>query len=204
MRLAFGSDSEFDALVYGQSNPSTVNFLQNQIEQVSTMLSDAGRTFMDRGKAAFEHFNSAAAIQFARDAVRSVVGMFDVQQIHHIDSLDAMMKANTIMQRWIMANPNARERYLNQTIDGYSDTYTNVHGQDVGHDHYDYRRATDGFMVFDDECDWKAVEYVEELKEGDRDLIWEEQCDIRRVWDKMDLLFALGKDDPTNPSGGML
>ena len=204
MELSYGSASEWDALVYGQSNPSTVNFLQNQFNTVTNMLTDAGRQFMDRGKAAFDYFNGANAIRFAREAVKSVKGMFEVYQIGQLKTIDEMRNSNDIMQRWVMANPNIRQRYFDQKLDGYSDTFTNVHSFDIGESHYDYRRVMDGIAVFDDEGNWKITEYVEPLLEGDRDLLFGEQLDIQRTWSAMDVLVALGNDDPTSPDGGKL
>ena len=58
--------------------------------------------------------------------------------------------------------------------------------------------------VFDSEGDWKITEYVENLVEGDRDLIFEEQIDIHRTWSAMEVIMAIGKDDPTSSTGGKL
>lgn len=204
MELSYGSDAEWDALVYGQSHPNTVNFLQNQFNNFGSMLNDAGRAFMERGRSAFEHFNGANAIRFAREAVKTVQGIFEVQRIRELSTLSDMTGCNDIMQRWVMANPVVRQKYFDQKLDGYSDTFTNIHGMDIGAQHYDYRRAMDGIAVFDSEGDWKITEYVENLVEGDRDLIFEEQIDIHRTWSAMEVIMAIGKDDPTSSTGGKL
>jgi hypothetical protein len=204
MQLTYGSAQSFDALVYGESHPNTVNFLQNQISHVSERLTDAGRMFMDRGRNAFEHFNNSEAMRFARNAVRAAQGIFDTPRIRELSTLEDFTKANLLMQRWAMANPKVRELYHAQRIDGYSDTYQDVHGTVTGDRHYDYRRVTDGLMEFSDEDGWKCTQYVEDLIEGDRDLLFEEQLDITRSWRAMETLIALGKDDPTSQTGGSL
>lgn len=204
MLLTHGSSSAWDSLLYGENNPQTVSFLQNQIASVGSVLTNAGREFMDRSRAAFDHFNGSEAMRFAREAVRSVQGMFEVPRIRQLFTVEDFTKATDIMQRWVMANPNVRNRYFDQRIDGYSDTYQNVHGTDIKEKHYDYRRVMDGIIEFNEEDGWKSTEYVEPLIEGDRDLLFEEQLDILRTWNAVDLLIQLGKDDPTSTVGGKL
>ncbi len=38
--------------------------------------------------------------------------------------------------------------YLKQQLDGYADVYQNVHGEDKGDTHKDYRIAKDGILEF--------------------------------------------------------
>ena len=204
MQLSYGSDSEWDALVYGESHPATVNFLQSQFTNFGSILNDAGRSFMEKGRAVFDHFNGANAIRFAREAVKSVVGIFDVPRIHALSTLTDLQGCNDLMQRWVMANPVVRQKYFDQRVDGYSDTFTNIHSKDIGESHYDYRRVMDGIAVFDAEGDWTCTEYVEDLLEGDRDLIFEEQLDLQRTWSAMEIIMAIGKEDPTSSTGGTL
>ena len=204
MQLVHGSASSWNALCYPESHPNTTRFLANQLESVSDMLTGAGRSFMERSRAAFEHYNGAAAMRFAREAVRAVQGVFETPGIRQLSTLDEMTRANDIMQRWMMANPVVRERYHAQRMDGYSDTYSDVHGAVSGEEHYDYRRVMDGIVQWDTNGDWSVTQYVEPLLEGDRDLLFEEQLDIMNGWSAMDLLLSIGKDDPTSNSGGSL
>ena len=83
------------------------------------------------------------------------------------------------------------------------DTYVDVEPKRIGDDHYDYRRVMDGVMVITDD-DWYAKCYVEELKEGDRDLSHGEKTDIIQTWSNLEYLIALNKEDPTSADGGFL
>lgn len=204
MQLTYGATNAFDALVYGEKHPGTVQFLKNQIESASNMLTSAGRSFYESAKATFEHFNGNAAINFARTAIKTIVGgNMEVQRITYLHELQHLQKASVIMQRWVMACPQVRTRYLDQTLDGYSDTYENIHGTDVGWKHYDYRRATDGLVVFEDDGSAVVHQYHEELRDGDRELTLAEKADIYDTWSAINVLLAMG-DDPTNPSGSSL
>lgn len=204
MQLQYGASDAFDALAFGEKHPSTVDFLRNQYEQVSGLITEAGRAFFDRSRQTFEHFNSNAAIDFARTAINKLVGgAIGIDRVSYLSDLEQLQKATAVMQRWLMANPVVRERYLDQRLDGYSDTYANIHGLDVGWHHYDYRIATQGLGWCDDEDHEHWTQYEDELREGDRHLTLGEQVDIRDSWAVMNLLLKFG-DDPTDPQGGQL
>jgi hypothetical protein len=201
---ALGATDAFDALCYGQSHPSTLQFLQNQASFIADTVTQQGRAFLDRSRQAFEVFNGSAAIDFARKISSTVKGLFESKHIVGLWELEAMQKASITMQRWVMANPTVRKLYHEQKLDGYSDTYSDVHGTDIADSHYDYRRVMDGVMQFEDNDEWFVKEYIEDLLDGDRDLTHSEKVDIIHTWNKMDLILALGKDDPTSPVGGKL
>ena len=203
MSYAYGSSDAFDALVYGQQHPNTVAYLQNQLSTIGNYFTDAGRGFIEKSQQMFEHYNSSAAMEFARSAVRTVTGVFDVRTIRQLSTLSDFTQANDIMQRYLMSSPYIGEMYLKQRIDGYSDTYVNMNGSNIGEDNYDYRRVNNGIVQFEDD-DWKIHQYHELLRDGDRDLIFSEQLDILNSQRAMELIIALGKDDPTSNIGGQL
>lgn len=205
MQLTFGSDDAFNALLYGDKNPDTVNFFRDKLASIPDTITDAGRTFMNRTREAFEHFNGSSAMRFARGILGSIHNSIKPDVIRPLTDVSELRAATLLMQRWIMANPQINSKYLLQRVDGYSDTYTNANGTDVGEDNYDYRRVKQGWVDFDVEGeDFRAVNYCEDLKPGDRELDITEQSDIHHTWGVMEILLALGKDDFTNTSGGNL
>lgn len=204
MNMAYGASDAFDALVYGQAHPSTTQFLQNQLSTVSNYFTEAGRSFMEKTHQIFDHYNSSAAMEFARSAVRTVAGIFDVRTIRQLSTLSDFTQANDIMQRYLMASPILTVMYLRQRIDGYSDTYVNMNGSTVGAANYDYRRVNNGILQWEGEEDWKITQYHELLRDGDRDLIFSEQLDILNSQRAMEMIIALGRDDPTSSTGGQL
>lgn len=198
-----GATDAFDAMVYGAQHPNTINYLSNQVNNISNTLTEAGRAFMQRSKQAFDFFNGNAAIEFARKVVSSVKSVFQSEHVIRLWEIDNLQQATLTMQRWIMANPMVRELYHSQRIDGYSDTYSDIHGLVSGADHYDYRRVMDGMMTITDD-DYHFTEYVEPLIEGDRDLTFGEQVDIIHTWDAVEAILSLAKEDITNPHGGSM
>jgi DNA-directed RNA polymerase subunit F len=204
MSYSFGADNAFDALVYGNTHQNTVDYLRQQANFISDTLTQQGKAFMERTRQAVEYFNSNSFIDMARKVVTEIKGAFETPHVVKLLDVQSMQKASMVMQRWIMANPNVRQMYHKQNLDGYSDTYVDIHGQVSGEQHYDYRRVMDGVMQFNDKQEWFVKEFVESLAEGDRDLTHLEKSDIMMTWDKMDLLLALSKDDPTSSDGSSL
>lgn len=204
MQLQYGATDAFDALAYGESHPGTVEFLRNQYDNVAGLITDAGRAFFDRSRQTFEHFNSNAALNFARKVVQKLAGSdISVDRISFLSDLQQLQKATLTMQRWNMANPVIRQRYLDQRLDGYSDTYINIHGTDIGWYHYDYRRAVEGLGWTDKEGHEHWTQFDDELLDGDRRLMLSEQVDIKDTWSIQNALLKFG-DDSTDPEGGQL
>lgn len=205
MQLAYGTRDAFDALVYGEQHPGTVDYLRSQFKDVTGTLTEASRKFYDNARTTFEHFNSNAAINFARNAIQALTGgrNVDVARVVYLGELDQLRSASLYMQRWLMANPVVRERYLDQRLDGYSDSYVNFSGLDIGWKHYDYQLVTDGLMTIDDEGDAHWKEFFLEPREGDRHFTLGEKVDIVDSWSAQNVLLKLC-EDPTNAEGGQL
>lgn len=202
----FTADDAFNAFIYPEKNAGGLEYLKNQFNNFTGVLTNTANSFIQSSREQFERFNSSAAIEFARNVVKSVIGKADVttDKITTLWEVNQFQGASLQMQRWIMANPVVREVYHDQRCDGYSDTYFDSQPKLKGEDHYDYRRVMDGMIQYDQEGEWFAKIYFEDLLEGDRDLTHGEKTDIAYTWSKLEYLMALGKDDPTSPEGGFL
>jgi len=202
----FGADAEFDAFLYGQTHPAVTDFLSNQFNKIGSAISDATNNFRLESKNLYDHFNSNAVVRFARNTVNKFFGVNDVKidNIQFLTDIGQFQNAGLNMQRWVMANPTVRQLYHDQQIDGYSSTYVDMSPNDIGADHYDYRRVNDGVMKFSKEDDWKCIEYLDELKEGDRDLMIDEKSDILHSWSNLEYLLSLCGKDPTSKDNGSM
>lgn len=203
---AFTADDAFNAFIYPEKNAGGLQYLKNQFNNFTGVLTNTANSFIQASREQFERFNSHAAIEFARNVVKSVMGKAEVttDRITTLWEINQFQGASLQMQRWVMANPTVREYYHDQRCEGYSDTYVDVQPKLRGEEHYDYRRVMDGMVQYDEEDNWFAKIYCEELIEGDRDLTHGEKTDILYTWSKLEYLMALGKDDPTSPEGGFL
>lgn len=200
----FTATDAFNSLMYGQSHPSTVQYLAQQVNRGMDILTDAGRAFMERAHQLYDHYHSQAAQRFAHQVISQATGEYQGQHIVLLQQLEQLQQASITMQRYLMANPQVRALYHKQMCAGYGATYLDMDPGDVGDAHYDYRRVMDGVMVFGDEVDWQFRTYYDELREGDRHLIHGEKMDIINSWDAMNVLLELGREDPTSPEGGSL
>lgn len=211
IQVTVGSNDDFNALAFGNKHPGTLSFLQNQISHIQNMshvFTDAGNRFVSAATDIYNRHNSEEALRRVSAAVRKLSHVFQTNSIRYIDNVASLQHAPVIMQRYIMAEPLVRNMYLEQRCDGYSGSYVNIHGNDMGDDNYDYRRVMDGFVQDHVEEDgvvnWKASLYIEELVEGDRKLTIEEQVDIIDTWEAIRYAMKLGEEDPTSSDNIML
>jgi hypothetical protein len=208
-----GGTQHFNALLYGQKHPGTLQSLQNQFaqyDQFSRTMTDAARGFFADAHEIYNRYNSEEALRLARLANQKVGSIFKPDCIRSIWELGEIQQAPFTMQRWIMAEPTVRALYHQQRCDGYSDTYIDMHPGQIGEDHYDYRRVINGVAMevpeVDDEGEagWKISLYAEDLLPEDRDLALDEQVAILSTWDIVRSYIEAGKDDPTSPFGNKL
>lgn len=202
------SSSDFEALVYGQQHPGVVEYLRQQVYDVSHTLGEAGNRFALKAQRMFEEFNGSTAIRTARAAVRRAGNMFQRDEVRQMWEIGDIQNAPLTMQRYIMANPVVRNEFHRQRCDGYSGTYVDMEPKSVGVDHHDYRRVMSGvveeFVNPDGEDDWKFTTYYDDELEGDAPLLFEEKVEILSTWDVVQYMMRQKKEDPTSQLGNSL
>lgn len=206
--VALHAPEFFEAHAFGVPEQSTVAYLQNQFAGITQTLGDYGNAFISRVKGFFEQRNSSEALRKARAALSMADGMHR-NDVYYIDNLPGLQQAPLEMQRWIMANPVIRERYNKQLCDGYSDSYIDMEPGTVGESQYDYRRVMHGVLQdlpADEtgETGWKVTFYLDEERDGDRELTMDERDDILKTWNVAAALMIDGEEDPTSPYGSSL
>ncbi|MND14826.1 hypothetical protein D3C81_193550 [compost metagenome] len=197
-RYIEGGALAFNELAYAPRAPETLQFLQDQAAVFSQNLTATGRAFMQTATAKWDQYFGENAMRAARAAVRSVQTMWDADVIRTLTSIAQMQHAPQVMQRYIMADPFIRDMFLQQKLDGYSDTYVNKHGNAVGHAHYDYRRLMNGVVQEREDGAWEAWTFWEELEPGDVELKFDEQFELIDSIGNIVRKIRQGKDDPTS------
>ena len=198
VQVTFEDPKNFNYMIYGDKNPGTVNFLENQYNRISNTLTSAGQEFFNGAKSIYDSLNSAEALRLARAAVRKVGSLFQREGIRYISDLHSMQTAPLSMQRFIMAEPTVRKMYHEQCIDGYSETYIDIEPTKIGEAHYDYRRVMDGIVTEDEDGDSCWSNYIEILDPNDRNLDITEQVDILNTWEHVAALLQMRDRDPTS------
>jgi hypothetical protein len=196
-----GGAMTFDALTYGSTHPNTLNFLSAQFQNPTASLVSAGQEFVERAASLFEQFNGSQALRAMKSAARGLRSLWQMDEIRPLSTVGQMQFAPLTMQRWIMAEPSIRELYHKNACDGYSDTYIDMHPNDIGEAHYDYRRVMNGLVLETNEdhaYEWTATTYLDDLVEGDTELTLEEQLDIQTTWNFMKHHMSISKEDPTS------
>ena len=95
-----------------------LNFLQNQITNLgnfSNTLTEAGRSFFSNAKDLFDKFNGAEALRLARLAAQKVNNILS-QMLLRVFGNWEKRNLPSLMQRWIMANPDVRKAYHETTL----------------------------------------------------------------------------------------
>lgn len=172
----------FDYLLFPEQHQNNSAYVQRQFEQFSNTLTDAGRRFMENAKQVYQQIVESDAANLARLAIRNAKALFQGNHILPLLDIDTLQTASTLMQRYIMAQPDIRALYHDSRCDGYSDTYVDLHPTKTGESHYDYRRVMQ-HMVQDTEEGWFVKSWAEDLVEGDRELNFDEKSCILQTWD---------------------
>jgi hypothetical protein len=207
VRVITGGAETFDALIYHEPHPGTMSYLASQFDSATSALGDMAGNFMDTARSAWQRFGTSEAFQRAKAAVRTITHMWQRDEIKSIWEMGAFQQAPLSMQRFLVAGPAARQLYIDQRTDGYSDTYVDMYPGKIGWKHYDYQLVTDGMVqtpmvkykdedgVEHEEGDFHVEHHFVDVVEGDRHLFVHEQNYMMRSWDNMAALIADGLDN---------
>ncbi len=205
--FVYDDGAVFDTMANCQLHPNSINYLQNQVNHfhnaMQTWSSQAQHFFQNASSLIYKHFDYNDMIRKTRAAARKLSNLFNYEGIIPITDIGAMQHASYTMMRWIMANPVVRETWLDGRCEGYGDMYSNVNGNTNYAANYDYRRATNGVFIPQQQT-MVANTYMEAMREGDRELHVTEQADIAIAWRTAEHFMSLGGDDPTSRSNSRL
>lgn len=193
-----GGSGYFDSLFHGELHPGARTFIQRQMEAPSRVMENAAQQFQESSQALFERLSGSGAMRMARAAKRAVGAAWMSNQIQALLDIGQMQHAPAVMQRYIMAEPTLRKRYHQQRLDGYEGTYRDLFPEDIGEEHYDYRRVMDGIVVENDDGSWYADTFVDDLLPDDDHLDIDQQVDILDTWANMVAKVRQGGSDPTS------
>jgi hypothetical protein len=141
----------FDYLAFPNQSPNTLHYFQNQMQSFSNALTETGQRFMQGAKELYARIHDNTAIRIAKAAIRHAGGLYQPNVIIQIDDIEGMRSATPMMQNYIMAQPDLRDMYHRQLVNGYSDTYIDIDPKQSNDQHYYYRRVMDG-VVQDLDC----------------------------------------------------
>lgn len=199
-----GGADVMDAFAGGFPNQQTQQWLHAQSEQLRSISGHMASQFFDQAQSLYTVIDEMDAEQIRRNLREKNNALFGEQLIQPLTSLESIQTANPVMQRYIMAYPGLRERYFDQALDGYSDSYENIHGIAIGEEHRDYRFVMDAMVQAPVDEDYRSVEYIEPLADGEQDLTLGEKLDVLTTWSMVEHYLEEGDEDPTSVYGNKL
>lgn len=194
-------EAGLDLALYGDKSNILINYLWNQLQQIPQQFNEFSNRVYEQISNAYNFFTDKLVQYGIRNSLNKTSLKIENEYIHEIINFEDFQNANITMQRWIMANPIVREQYLKNNIEGYGDSYTNLHGNTIGLNNYDYRRVMDK-VIDENEVDERfVIRYFDEpLLIGDRELNHYEKVQILNTWRAAEWLMEVSKFDFTAKS----
>jgi hypothetical protein len=182
--IVSSSSTGIDYALYGDKSHVVAGYVQQQLQQMPMYASAYQERMYQSLQNSYSYLTDSAV---KHDIVRSLrTAGVDLGEnfIVELRTFEELQKANLTMQRWVMADPFVRQLYLDQNVDGYSDTYLNTSDKYVGERDYHYQLAMSGVPV---ELDngmtlTKFFHAEEDLRDGDRKLSHHEKIAVQRTW----------------------
>jgi len=199
---AYGVDL-MDIACGGFLDNQTTNWLQQRSEALMGTVSATTANWLNKARTFYTTISESDAMQALRNLTAKADLSWKGNNIHLCNSIEQIQAANPIMQRYIMAMPRLRDMFLNDSVEGYSGSYENYHGDAIGLTHFDYRRVMDEIVeVHDDHFTYNK--FYELIPDQDKELEFFEKVDIIRTWNLANQALDAGEMDPTSPIGNIL
>jgi hypothetical protein len=188
-----------DICAGGHLDQGTMGWLGERTDALRNTVSATASAFFDQARSMYQMISSNDAIQALRNLTVKNDNAWDTNTIHAISTIAGLQTAAPVMQRWIMAEPRLRQMYVNNEVDGFSETYTNLQGDNIGAKQFDWRQVNTGIVKFkEDEAYF--TNYHEELY-GNDELSVSQRVDILRTWNAVNDALDAGEEDPSSPYG---
>lgn len=203
MRIIEAPPGSMAVMAFGAPTAAAISYVQQDIARAATVFNDLGRQGMGLMQTMFESFGSDAALRKARELTLKAGWMFQPDVVRPLFTLEELSGAQSLMQRYLMADMDIRRAFHRQECDGYSATYVDTAPGDVGIWHQDYRDVTNGYVNMDyvptpDEDQNEQMEFVtlhlDEPTEINPELNIDQQQDIQLSWVAQRLLRKAGYD----------
>lgn len=192
-----GDSDVFAVMRYGAPTQSVIDYVEQEYNRSNAVISDVGRRLMDSTYQIFQENMNSDVFRIAKAAVRRVGSLWGTDVIRQLNQIWEIQNAPMSMVRYVMAQPDIRNLYHNQSCEGYGKDYADAQPNLVGEDHLDWCRVMNGVAVIDDDG-WDATTYgwsTENADEAELDL--SEQMDILNTWDNVKWAISEGVD-PTS------
>lgn len=201
MMQAHGVDL-LDICAGGHLDMNTQSWLGDRSDALRATISTAAQGFFNQAATLYTMISTSDAVQALRNLTVKAENAWQANAISYLSTIEQVQCAPLVAQRYIMAQPDLRKMYLNGEVNGYGESYENIHGNGIGAQHYDWRRVMDGIATVTDDA-ISYTQYVEETHD-DHELTVYEKVDMLRTWNIIPDMLSAAEMDPTSPEGLML
>lgn len=203
-RLIVGnSNASFGQGIFGSISRKTMDFLSNQIAQVSTDTA-IGRKLAERSRALFEEISSTKAVQLADAILQMAESGMGQDIIETLTTVQQMQNAAPVMQGWIMENPYIREMASRGLIEAYGETYVDPEPGVEGEARSAYQQLWHGVRRPHETQAWTASYYAGRSQEDAMALSIRRIASIVDTQESAEWLMRNGDDDVTSQYGAKL
>lgn len=200
MHVHYSNKMDLGYSLFAPPNERDIVYLRDRLIEKSA---DFGASLRQRVSSVFEQFNSSGAMYRARHVYRQAKNLFVEDRIYGYGSLEQLQSAQSVMQRYILAQPDLRQLLQQQLIDGYSDSYKERDAGVIGWGHKEYDQVMHGVMESDgDELKFGYSFDLELEPEHQLDVL--SQQDVLYTWSTIRKILKDTDDDPTNIFGGKI
>lgn len=190
-------EAALDYVMYGDKSNVVSNYLQQQMQSMSKFVNPITDKLYNAMQASYNYVNDHLVKTGIMSSLRNTGVIAQDDYFSVLRTQQELMQANATMQRWIMAHPVIKQNYLDQNLDGYSDTYINVFGKGVGEDDHNYRIVMSGVVVDTPEYTGYTM-YHDEPYPGDKPLTYDEKMTVLSTWDHMQSILDNSNIDFTH------
>lgn len=185
-------ESAVDYVLYGDKSHIVSDYLRSQLSNMPQVFNQFTQRIYGAISESYQYVNDALTRYGILNQLTSqgVIATDDYMRV--LSTFEELQQASPVMQRWIMSHPEVRQLYLDQNLDGYSNSYVNVFGNGVKENDYNWRRVMTGVLQDDGETSWRTF-YHDDLIAGDRELDHHEKVIALTTYDAMDLIL---QDNP--------
>jgi hypothetical protein len=186
-------ESAVDYMLYGDKSHIVSDYLQRQLTNIPQVFNQFTQRVHAAVTESYRHVTNALT---KSNIIHQLThhGLITTQDyMQTLSTFEQLQNASPVMQRWIMSHPKVKSLYLNQNIDGYSETYVNHFGSGVAEQDYNWRRVMSGVQQDDGKQSWRTFYDNDDLMEGDRALEHFEKVIVLSTYNTLDILL---KDNP--------
>lgn len=204
-RVLEGGLDTFRTLAYSAPSDSMMDIIRSAGDRYDDSLTSRALSRFNDIREKHVGFDFRSAKRKMTAAMRKLDSYWVTDAIRRLEEIGEFQHAPSKMVKYLMAEPETRERFYKNRCEGYGERYVDPYPNRVGEDDPVYRKVMDGIWVEDEDGEMSCTEWWETEESAlEKDLEFEEQIDIIHSWSKLKQFLAKGEEDPTSPYNGRL